>query len=145
MSDQHRRPERPPRHPERSEGSAVPSDHSDRIDLSALDPTKDAARFSALSATIARDAMAARARRAATPDLLAELGRWSLPALIAAAIVLAVSLPPLVRTPATASARTIASATDVLGIPQPLVDLMRSPRTPSLWQIDAALSGVDRR
>jgi hypothetical protein len=121
------------------------SAHDDPIDLSPLDPTRDAARFAALASSIARDAMLARTRKAAAQprDLLAELTAWWRPALAAAAIVLGVALPMLGRAPAAPSKLpAIASATDVLGIPRELMDLLASPRTPSLFQIDNALAST---
>lgn len=120
--------------------------HDDPIDLSPLDATRDAPRFAALTSSIARDAMLARARRAAAPpDLLAELTTWWRPALAAAAIVLGIALPMLERAGvAPAKAPAIASATDVMGIPRELMDLLQSPRTPSLTQIDNALASVGR-
>jgi hypothetical protein len=118
--------------------------HDDPIDLSPLDPTRDAARFTALASSIARDAMLARMRKAAQPpDLLAELTAWWRPALAAAAIVLGVALPMLGRAlVAPTKPPAIASATDVLGIPRELMDLLASPRMPSLFQIDNALAST---
>ena len=120
--------------------------HDNPIDWSPLDPARDAARFTAITGAIARDAMSARARRRrAAPDLVAELAGWARPALIAAAIVLAVAIPTLARIGRTGSpASSVASATDVMGIPHELMDLLRSPRTPSLMQIDAALASGGR-
>ena len=114
------------------------------IDFSSLDPTRDAARLGDLARTIARDAMAARVQRSVrSTDLLSELAGWMRPALAAAAIVLAVAISTLVvsRVPST---RSVASATDVLGIPRELMDLVHSPRTPSLTQIDEALASAGR-
>jgi hypothetical protein len=114
------------------------------IDFSSLDPTRDSARLNEIARTIARDAMTARAQRSTRrTDLLSELAGWMRPALAAAAIVLAVAISALVlsRVP---SPRSIASATDVLGIPRELMDLVHSPRTPSLTQIDEALASTGR-
>jgi hypothetical protein len=120
--------------------------HDDPIDFSPLDPARDAARFRAVTGAIAQDAMSARARRRAAPaDLVVALSGWARPALLAAAIVLAVAIPTLVRVGRPASASpSAASATDVMGIPRQLMDLLRSPRTPSLMQIDAALASGGR-
>ena len=114
------------------------------IDFSPLDPTRDTARFDAVAGAISRNAMQARAYRAATRyDVFAQLTSWSRPALIAAAVVLAVAAALLVRSRNGAPARTtVASATDVLGIPQPLMELLGSSRTPTLTQIDQALASV---
>jgi len=127
------------------------SKQGDPIDLSPLDPTRSA-RFDAIASAIAQDAMTARtSRRAAAPDLLAELAAWTRPALAAAAVVLAVAIPTLARLHQrpqgwVAQISSVASAMDVMGIPEPLVELMRSPETPSLVQINDALTpaGVRR-
>jgi hypothetical protein len=112
------------------------------IDLSALDPTRNTARFNAVAARISREAMNARARRLASPpSVLVDLVAWARPALVAAAIVLAVAIPTLARGRATEH-RTPATAADVMGIPPELMNLVQSPRTPSLFQIDAALASV---
>jgi hypothetical protein len=114
------------------------------IDFSSLDPTRDSTHLNEIARAIARDAMAARAQRSARPtDLLSELAGWMRPVLAAAAIVLAVAISTLVvsRRPST---RSVASATDILGIPRELMDLVHSPRTPSLAQIDEALATVGR-
>jgi hypothetical protein len=114
------------------------------IDFSSLDPTRDSARLEALAGAIARDAMAARAHRSTrSSDFLSELTAWTRPALAAAAIVLAVAISMLVITRAPAT-RAVANATDVLGIPPELMDLVHSPRTPSLTQIDEALASAGR-
>ena len=115
------------------------------IDFTPLDPTRETARFDAVAGAISRDAMQARAYRAATRyDVFAQLTRWSRPALIAAAVVVAAAAASLMRSRNAAPARiSVASGTDVLGIPQPLMELLRSSRTPSLTQIDQALASVD--
>ena len=116
------------------------------LDFSSLDPTVDAAHVDAMVRAIARDAMVARAHRSIRPtDMLSELAGWMRPALAAAAIVLAVSISTLaVRRAPPAAGRSVASATDILGIPRELMDLIHSPRTPSLMQIDEALSSTGR-
>jgi hypothetical protein len=115
------------------------------IDFSPLDPTTVAVRFDAVTSGIVRDAMESRARRALAPrDVFAQIASWTRPALIAAAVVLTVSIPPLVRARREAPTRaSVASATDVLGIPRSLMDLLQSSRTPSLLQIDQALASAD--
>lgn len=117
--------------------------NDDSLDLSSLDATRDNARFDAITASIARDAMIARrARRAAPPDLLAGLVAWSRPALAAAAIVLGVALPTLAYSRHAAATRA-ASADEVIGIPRELTELLRSSQTPSLVQIHDALTAAD--
>lgn len=118
--------------------------NDDPIDFTALDPTRNATRFNAVTGSIARDAMRARAVRAGAPlDVLSELSRWTTPALLAAALVIAVAISTLARVRLGSPRQTMAvSATDIMGIPPQLMDLVHSPRTPSLTQIDQALASV---
>jgi hypothetical protein len=72
------------------------------------------------------------------------LASWSLPALLAAGLVLSVAIPALMsaRTrPSTNAPR--ASATEVLGIPRELTDLLSSRRPVSLTDLHAALASAD--
>lgn len=118
------------------------------MDFSALDPTRDA-RFPALSSAIARDAMAARAGRDAmrrNADTLGDVGALMRPALLAAAIVLAVALPALAwQRSANRTLARGATATEVMGIPREVTDLLRTPQTTTLADLHAALAGVGAR
>jgi hypothetical protein len=116
--------------------------NDESVDLSALDPTRDSARFNATVRAIARAAMDARSARAIErADVFTDLASWSLPALLAAGLVLSVSIPALMsaRTPWSTNAQR-ASATEVLGIPRELTELLSSRRPVSLTDLHAALA-----
>lgn len=105
------------------------------VDLSPLDPTRDSARFDGLVRAIAREAM--RGTTARDDDVFDRLTRWWPTTLVAAGVILAVSVSGLFRSP---HETTPASALDVLGIPVALTDVLQSNRTPSLSDLHAALT-----
>ena len=113
--------------------------NDDPMDLEALDPTRDS-DFESRVAAVAANAMAARAR--ASRGLLADLARWTRPALAAAALILAATIPVLVRArPTTAGAPQSrgASAAEILGIPPGLIALSRADQ-PSVVQLANAVA-----
>jgi len=117
----------------------------DAIDLSPLDPARDAAHFDAVTRSIVHDAMAARARRH-IPNERAEAGivralvAWSVPALVAAAVILAVALPTVRGAWRSDAVRSV-SAAEAMGIPRGLSELLHSDTTPSLNELHEALVG----
>ena len=118
----------------------------DAIDLSPLDPARDAARFDALTKSGARDAMAARARRQMPNErtgagLVHALVAWSMPALIAAAVILAIALPTVRVAWRSETVVRNVSAADAMGIPRGLSELLHSDTTPSLNELHEALVG----
>jgi len=116
-----------------------------RLDLSSLDPTRNSARFHALTAAIIRDAVAARARDERT-NLSASITSWMRPTLLAAAIVLAIAIPALATmNSSVALPATPVTATEIMGIPRELTRLLQSPDTPTLTQLHNALAPVARR
>lgn len=119
----------------------------DFIDLSALDPARDQARFDSVARAIARDAMAARAdapaERAERADILAVVVAWARPVLVAAGVVVALAIPALAHFRSGAAEHRAASAADVLGIPPELNDLLQSTRTPSLEELRVALGSAN--
>ena len=107
------------------------------LDLSALDPTHDRVAFDARVAAIARDAaQVARAGRDSTP--LAILAAWMRPALAAAAALVALALPPLIRD-RPLPARSISTA-EILGVPRPLIELATSSTLPGVLDLVDALN-----
>ena len=119
----------------------------DAIDLSPLDPARDAARFDAITRSVARDAMAARTRRPmhderAGAGIVHALVAWSVPALVAAAVVLAIAVPTVrgAWRGEAAVGRNV-SAADAMGIPRALSELLHSDTTPSLNELHEALVG----
>lgn len=111
------------------------------LDLTALDPTRDSARFNATVSSIARAAMEGLPPTNLVSVLEADdafdrIARWWPATLVAAGLIIAVSIPELT---ASNDAKTPASAMDVLGIPPRLTDALRSRETPSLSDLTAAL------
>lgn len=111
------------------------------IDLSALDPTRDAARFDDVVRSIARAAKESAPVYSGplfeTDDALDRVARWWPATLAAAALIIAVSIPRLI---ASSERRAPASAMDVLGIPPGLTDVLRSRETPSMSDLMSALT-----
>ncbi len=116
----------------------------DPLDLSALRPDTDSARFDAMVGRIARDAMAARGigtRRAPRAGVARELAARSRTALLAAAIVLAAAIPTFAITYSSRPVPPRLPATDALGIPRQLALILHSTRDPSLAELHAAVMG----
>src|SRR5437868_5115670 len=93
-------------------------------DLSPLDPTRDHSAFDARVAAIVREA-AHVARDGRDSTSVAMLAAWTRPALAAAAALVALALPPLIRH-RPEPARAISTA-EILGVPRPLIELATSP------------------
>jgi hypothetical protein len=113
------------------------------VDLSPLDPTRDPSRFDAIVTGISGDAMMKLLALQALPqndaanDVFDRLSRWWPATLVAAGLILAVSVAGLFLS----SHRTRpASAMDVLGISPELSDVLRSQQVPSLSELRAALT-----
>ncbi len=119
------------------------------IDLSPLDPLRDDDRFDATARTIVRDAMAARAALRHT-SVAGSLVSWSTPILAAAALIIAASVPLLVRSSRmlTPSGRPPAPAVAVerFGVPSAIVALAQSSAQPTPAEVvaafDARWSGI---
>jgi len=116
------------------------------VDLSLLDPLSDARRADEMFAAIAADAIAARRR--VDSGVVAQIGRWARPALVAAAVIVAVSLPIAARSGAQLQRRSVADApaaatldtTGRFGMPAPVAALALSGRTPTPAEIVAAFN-----
>lgn len=92
------------------------------IDFSALDPTRDTARFESLTRRIAIDAMAARANSSTNPrSALTPVVAWSRYTIAAAAAVLIVASSALVAVPAPVAAAAPESLAESAGIPASLI------------------------
>ena len=113
-------------------------ENGDMADLSPLDPLRDTARFNDTVGAIVRDGLDARSHA-----LFTVLDGWMRPALAAAALVIALSLPAALRAP---TPRLVTTA-EILGIPRALIDLASTTRQPSLVELARALGteGSDGR
>jgi hypothetical protein len=117
------------------------------VDFSPLDPSSDPVRMDSLVSAIVVAGM--NARRASTNvGVVRQAGHWAMPALAAAALVLAVSVPALVRmgpvTTARAPAPVIAD-TVALGLPAPVVALTSRGQSPTPAEIVAAFNSQSRQ
>lgn len=114
-------------------------EHGDMTDLSPLDPLRDTARFDTTVRAIVRDGFDARGEA-----LFSVLGGWMRPALAAAAVIIALSLPVALRA---RPPRPAVSTAELLGVPQALIDLTVRTRQPSLLELSTALDvgGTDGR
>jgi hypothetical protein len=116
------------------------------VDLSPLDPLSDARRADEMFAAIVADAIAARRR--VDSGVVAQIGRWARPALVAAAVIVAVSLPIAAKSGAQLQRRSVAYApaaapldtTGRFGMPAPVAALALSGRTPTPAEIVAAFN-----
>ena len=105
------------------------------VDLSPLDPTRDAKALDARVRAIMASAVI-RPRR----DVFADLARWFTPSLVAASILIAIASVALLRN--AGPARPI-STTEALGIPRSVIELARSGSSPGVVELSEAL-GVER-
>jgi hypothetical protein len=121
------------------------------VDFSPLDPSSDPVRMDSLVSAIVVAGM--NARRASTNvGVVRQAGHWAMPALAAAALVLAVSVPALVRmgpvTTARAPAPVIADTVALpgrLGLPAPVVALTSRGQSPTPAEIVAAFNSQSRQ
>ncbi len=112
------------------------TDDGGALDFSALDPRHDAPRFDDRVRAIVRDGFEARRR-----SVFTVLDGWLPPALAAAAVIVVVSLPTIVRH----SSPQPVSTAEILGVPGTLIDLAMMTRQPSVTDLaDALDTGVSR-
>ena len=123
------------------------SENARPIDLSPLDPLRDAVRFDATARAIVRDAMAARAARRGESVVgsLALLANWSTPILAAAAVIIAASVPLLVRSSRELTSPVEPQAPGVAagpmtryGVPTAILALAQSRAEPTAAELVAA-------
>lgn len=104
----------------------------ERMDLSALDPTRDELRYERLVRRIVDAAGPELARRAAAATPLAMLAGWARPTLTAAAVVAVLAGSALMSTErAGAPAAAPDNVADALGLPAPASDWLIEGREPS--------------
>ena len=105
------------------------------IDFSSLDPTRDVAGFHELSRALASKAMSARSTTRL--DVIAELARWTRPALAAAVVIALGATFALVS--ASRPASLPEPAVDAVGIPRAIVDWAHDNYQPSPLEVVSVL------
>jgi len=116
------------------------------IDLSALDPTRDEARWEALVRRIMDEATPELTRRATRNDPFALLGSWARPMIAAAASIAVVSLALLQRDsgPVELGATASLNILEALEVPKPAADWLAEDRAPTVADLVAALEADTR-
>lgn len=103
----------------------------DGIDVSPLDPTRDARAFDGVVAGIVEAGAFELARRRAAASPLTQIGRWRRPMWAAAAVVAAVSLAVLARVETRAApSGDAAGIAEALGVPGDLATWLRADEMP---------------
>jgi|SRR5690349_11190773 len=110
----------------------------DPIDLSPLDPTRNAHTFGMMTHGLAREAM--RSRRHAAIDPIGDLARWTRPGLAAALLIAAAAVFVLgaVGTPR-GSVPVPDRNTSVAGIPSAIVEWTNTNHRPSPLEVVSVL------
>jgi len=104
----------------------------DRIDFSAIDPTKDDAHFEELVSTIVRDAGVELERRRSRLTVVGQVGQWWRPLLAAAAVIIVVSLGVLWQLGGNGSIVLVENGIEEsLGVPAEVATWLRSDELPT--------------
>ena len=112
----------------------------ERVDLSALDPTRDQIGYERLVRRILDAAAPELARRRAAATPLVQLAAWARPALAAAAVIAAVALGTIVVADRYIGATdAAASIADALGVPAPAADWLAEGRAPTTGDLVLAV------
>jgi hypothetical protein len=114
----------------------------DRIDLSALDPAADPARFERLLSAVAADAVQARAARGPVPPTLLDLVSWTRPLLAVAATIAVVAGAALVSLRRSGAAPE--SLAESVGIPRAVAEWAAQGEHPPAAALIAAFASVPR-
>lgn len=115
---------------------------TERVDLSALDPTRDRIGYERLVRRILEAAAPELARRRATANPLVQLAAWARPALAAAAVIALVALGTLAVTTRYETVQDPAgSIADALGVPAPAADWLTEGRAPTTGDLVLAVEG----
>jgi hypothetical protein len=106
--------------------------NDDRIDFSAVDPTKDEARFEKLVSSIVHDAEIELERRQGRLTVVGQVGQWWRPLLAAAMITVVVSLGVLWQMGGNGSAAlTETGLEESLGVPSQVATWLRNDQLPT--------------
>lgn len=118
----------------------------DPLDLTAIDPSRDAAGWERMVRGIMARAQPELARRAAGAGVLTLLGRWMRPALAAAAVLALASGAALTsaNSEAAAAPATPAGVVQALEVPEPVANWLEEERRPETYDVILALEARDR-
>jgi hypothetical protein len=106
--------------------------NDDRIDFSAVDPTKDEEHFERLVSSIVHEAAPELARRVGRLTVVAQVGQWFQPLLAAAAVIIVVSLGVLWQLGGNGSTVLAESGIEEsLGVPAQVASWIRSDELPT--------------
>ncbi len=109
---------------------------NDRIDFSALDPTRDSERFDGIVRSISERATLELAGRRARLNVLGQISRWWRPMLAAAVVSGIISIGALtqIEAPTTQIAANVGIA-EAIGVPDQLAEWVRSDEIPTTAEI----------
>jgi hypothetical protein len=114
----------------------------DRIDCSALDPTRDHDRFDRLVGSILEQAADELANRRATSSPLMQLVNWKRPMLAAAAVLAMVSVGVLWQVESTEVEDDTTGIAEAIGVPSLLAQGIRNNDMPTTAELFEAFQGI---
>jgi hypothetical protein len=114
----------------------------DRIDFSALDPTRDEAHFESLIDSIMERAADRLAERRASSSPLMQLVQWRRPMLAAAAVIAMVSVGVLWRVQTPELVEESTGVAEAIGVPTLLAQGIRNNEMPTTAELFEAFQGI---
>ena len=109
--------------------------NDDRIDFSALNPTRDRARFDGLVGSIMEQASENLAERRVSGGPLYQLVQWRRPMLAAAAVIAVVSAGVLLRTEGPGYTEESSGIAEAIGVPGLLAQNIRNNELPTTIEL----------
>ena len=114
----------------------------DRIDFSALDPTRDQAHFDSLVNSIMERAADQLAERRASNSPILQLVQWRRPMLAAAAVIAMVSGGVLLQVRGSEVVEESTGIAEAIGVPDLLAQGIRNNELPTTAELFAAFQGM---
>ena len=114
----------------------------DRIDLAALDPTRDEAHFDRLVDSIMERAADQLAERRAASSPLMQLIQWRRPMLAAAAMIAMVSVGVLWQVQSPEPVEESTGVAEAIGVPSLLAQGIRNNELPTTAELFEAFQGM---
>ena len=116
--------------------------NDERIDFSALDPTRDRARFDSTVKSISARAAGELAARRARFSPVSELARWRRPVLAAAAVALLICGGVLIGIRTTAQVAESGGIAEAMGVPSLLAEGLQAGELPTPADLFVAFEGL---